>query len=233
MLLFLFWDSRTESFELIQLRMKFERPTSSTLLGLVRKAIGSFLSFMDVSQILFSHEDKAAIGIHKPVDGIFLRLSPAMAQAGRELVRAFCSHRPIRRTCDLARPFRICLTEPRLVLRHCSLCLAAGKIPSYALHSAIYTSHFRLYTLHFTLLTLHSTLYTWHSTLHTAHFPPHTFHFTLHTPQFPLHSLHTTFPTQHFIFFHTPYFALHPLPHAAVSTVHWYSSRGKSRRLFK
>ena len=63
-----------------------------------------FLRFFDAEHVLFSGANKSALGIHSPADGVFLQLPPAAAQAGGELVQAFCAHRPIRKACDLARP---------------------------------------------------------------------------------------------------------------------------------
>ena len=59
---FPFWNPSARSFEFIQLQLRFERPTLSCPLALVRKAVGAFLRFMDAGQILFQSHDP-----HRPL----------------------------------------------------------------------------------------------------------------------------------------------------------------------
>ena len=102
----------------------------------------------------------------------------------------------------------------------------------YIPHFTLYTLHSTLYTLHFTLHSLHSTLYTVHSTLYTPRFTFFTWHFTPHTPHSTIPTSHSTHNIPHSTFhlLHTPHFALHPLPHSTVSTVHWYGNRGNMHK---
>lgn len=99
-----FWNPMSKQVELAFLGHRFERPTLSQLLRVVRKAVAGFLRFHDFGGVLFQTINKVAYGAIKPLDGIFLRLDPAIAQAGQDLMKCFCSHRPLRKACDFARP---------------------------------------------------------------------------------------------------------------------------------
>eukprot|EP00435_Cladocopium_sp_Y103_P017017 s2101_g4.t1 len=99
-----FWNPQSQAFSFASLAQRFERPTLAQLVRVVKKAVGSFLRFVDAGQILFSGADKSPLGIHRPMDGIFLCFSPAVAQVGCDAVKVFFASRPLRRACDMARP---------------------------------------------------------------------------------------------------------------------------------
>jgi hypothetical protein len=99
-----FWNSSLQQFDLVALRARFERPTLTQLLCVVRKAVAGFLRHLSLERVLFKAFNKVVLRATKPLDGIFIRLDPEMVQSGQDLVRNFSAHRPLRKACDFARP---------------------------------------------------------------------------------------------------------------------------------
>eukprot|EP00435_Cladocopium_sp_Y103_P034796 s173_g9.t1 len=99
-----FWNPISHQFVLSPLGMQFERPTLAHLLCKIRRAVAFFLRHVGVGEVLFSIVSKVDLGAMRPLDGIYLRLAPDIAQQGQSLVKTFCSSRKLRRACDFARP---------------------------------------------------------------------------------------------------------------------------------
>ena len=71
----------------------------------VRPAIDWFFGCcVDGSDILFSRYNKVDLRVHRPVAGIFIRLSCRDVQRCQALLGAFTFSRAIRKVCDTARP---------------------------------------------------------------------------------------------------------------------------------
>lgn len=101
---FPFWDSTTGSFELQLLSTRFERPTLSQLLSLVRSACLHFVRGCDCVDASFCKRNKVSLGVIRPIGGLFVRLRSDMIQHCQSLTTEFFRSRQYRRACDLARP---------------------------------------------------------------------------------------------------------------------------------
>lgn len=104
---FPFFDPSTGSFELQLLTRRFERPTLSILLSLVRSACLHFVRGCGCVAALFHKRNKVGLGIHRPSDGLFVRLRPATVQLCQSQTTSFFHTRPYRRACDIARPIAV------------------------------------------------------------------------------------------------------------------------------
>ena len=100
---FPFWDGSLGRMETRSLCDRFERPTLSYLIRWVKRALDWLLNHVDGSEVLFSRYDKVSLGIHKPVAGVYIRLTVEAVQRCSGLMIDFSRSRPIRKVCDLAR----------------------------------------------------------------------------------------------------------------------------------
>ena len=101
-----FGNPTSQQFEISVLGYRFERPTLSQLLSIVRRAAAVFLRFLGSDHVVFRSRNKVELKATKPLDGIFMHFhqtDPAKAQAGQDLVKSFCGHQPLRKACDFAR----------------------------------------------------------------------------------------------------------------------------------
>ena len=102
---FPFANSVTGEYELLALSSRYERPTFAALLRSVRRAVVWFVSLSaDFGSILFRGRNKVDLQICRPADGLYIRLSDRTVSRCQTLLRSFTASRPLRRTCDLARP---------------------------------------------------------------------------------------------------------------------------------
>ena len=90
--------------EMHPLSSRFERPTFGYLYRHVRRAVQWFFGHGDLGDVCFSAWNKVDLRIHRPTDGIFIRLSGHDVQRCQRLLGEFTSNRPIRKSNDLARP---------------------------------------------------------------------------------------------------------------------------------
>ena len=102
--LFPFQSPGTGGAEMSTLCRRFVRPTLSYLVKVVRDSLIPFLVGLDLEDLLFSQRNKVSLGIFTPASGVFARLTAVTITAGQSLVQEFTSNRPIRRSCDVARP---------------------------------------------------------------------------------------------------------------------------------
>eukprot|EP00438_Fugacium_kawagutii_P032420 Skav234923 [mRNA] locus=scaffold840:956698:961575:+ [translate_table: standard] len=102
---FPFANPRTGHLELSDLGSRYERPTLAYLLRFVRNGVRRVCSLSDLSDVLFTGSSHTHLGIIMPVDGIHIRLDRHVADQAKAMVCSFTCSRPLRKACDLARPF--------------------------------------------------------------------------------------------------------------------------------
>ena len=99
---FPFWDA-THGWHLKHVQLCFERPTLASLLAVVRSSVRWCIDRLALSPLV-GGLDRSLLGIMFPVEGITLCLKPEQLLGSHGRLKAFCSKRPLRKACDLARP---------------------------------------------------------------------------------------------------------------------------------
>ena len=94
----------TNQWELVPLARMPVRPTISSLIRLLRVAIGSIAEVFDISEMLSLSLNKLELGISAPVAGIFLMLPAALVRHARGGLLTITRGWPLRRAADYARP---------------------------------------------------------------------------------------------------------------------------------
>ena len=97
--------SSSNRFELLPVDRHFTRPLMTSALRLVRKSLQVFCRHFGFEDLLFEGMDRSSLGIFNPVGGFCLSISLETLDRVASLVRDWTSSRPIRRACDVARPF--------------------------------------------------------------------------------------------------------------------------------
>ena len=102
---FPFWNAHTGSMDNAPLCTRFQKPTLSWILSVVRAAF-AFLRFRfgQFGDVFFTNHNKVSLGIHRPCNGLYVRMSQFHVQRSSDLTTGFTQNRPIRKACDLARP---------------------------------------------------------------------------------------------------------------------------------
>ena len=102
---FPFLNPHTGCMETQALCLRYERPTFGYLFKQLRKALLWLFKFVDgCDEFLFVGGNKVDLGIHKPTDGLYIRLPASFVQQCQQLVLEFTRSRPLRQVCDYARP---------------------------------------------------------------------------------------------------------------------------------
>ena len=102
---FPFWNPNTKAMELSTAAQRYERPTLSYFLSILRQSFAVLIRLCDdFSSVLFQDRNKVALGIYRPCKGLYLRLRPDLVQQVCTRVLCFTAARPIRKACDTARP---------------------------------------------------------------------------------------------------------------------------------
>ena len=91
----------------VPLTSNFTRPTVATLVSYVSRALRDLAARFDFVDLLVPTCFKQHLGIVKPMGGIKLHINSEW-QLVHSAVQSFTSSRPIRRSCDLARPVPAC-----------------------------------------------------------------------------------------------------------------------------
>ena len=92
-------------FELIPVHSHFTRPLMTGVLRTVRNTLRIFCRSFGFEDLLFEGKDRSDLGIFFPVGGLFISISPVTVDLVAGLVRSWTHSRPLRRACDVARPF--------------------------------------------------------------------------------------------------------------------------------
>lgn len=101
---FPFWDPQSRSHILSSLALRFERPTLSSLLKIVRDSFRHFLRNADCPDVLCYGLNKSAIGVIRPLDGLYVKMRPSLVQRCAQRTAGFFASRPYRKANDIARP---------------------------------------------------------------------------------------------------------------------------------
>ena len=102
---FPFWNATTGSMDAVPLCTRYQKPTLAYIVSVVRAALSFLRECCDLfACVFFSHVNKVSLGIHRPCSGVYVRMSRAHVQSCSALTQGFTENRPIRKTCDLARP---------------------------------------------------------------------------------------------------------------------------------
>ena len=98
---FPFRNPVTSDIELFSLQSQYERPTLAYVLRHVRGAVVWFFGCcVDFGEVLFIGFNKVDLQVHRPADGIFIRLPCRTVQRCQGLLGEFVKGRPIRKVCD-------------------------------------------------------------------------------------------------------------------------------------
>ena len=97
------WHAQESRWKVQPLTSHFMRPTMATLVSQVRSVVFGLADRFDFRDRCFAPCSKPRLGLHKPLGGIKLSIGSLWPQI-QALTSAFCHTRPVRRTCDLARP---------------------------------------------------------------------------------------------------------------------------------
>ena len=102
---FPFWNPHTRAMELSSATLRYERPTLSYYLSVLRQSFAIFSDlFDDFVAARFQQHNKVALGVHRPSHGVYVRLQPQYVQMACTLLIGFTATRPLRKSCDAARP---------------------------------------------------------------------------------------------------------------------------------
>eukprot|EP00438_Fugacium_kawagutii_P020571 Skav226934 [mRNA] locus=scaffold965:110011:119532:+ [translate_table: standard] len=102
--LFPFANPRTGGMDMQPLCTRFTRPTLAYVYKHVRDALLAFIHQLGFSSVLFAGKSKVDLGIHRPLDGLFVSFADEQLISIQQRAVAFFSNRPYRRSADLARP---------------------------------------------------------------------------------------------------------------------------------
>ena len=99
---FPFWDAVHGS-QLMRVEDRFERPTLTHILSSVRNSIRFCVKTLELGVVL-KGLDRSMFGVFFPTEGIATYISTETLSNAQMRLRAFCTNRPLRKVCDLARP---------------------------------------------------------------------------------------------------------------------------------
>ena len=102
---FPFWSSSSRDWELQDITLRFVRPTLSTLIGLVRKAVEELLALFQISHLYRQGLLCPAAAI--AIDGLPLCIPDELHARMLQLVKNFSGGRLIRKAADLAKPIQL------------------------------------------------------------------------------------------------------------------------------
>ena len=101
---FPFRNPTTGNWTLMDRRSQFVRPTLTHFYGVIQKVFRYLCRHWCDGTPLCKNLNRSALGVTIPLEGVCLRLAPDILASVHESLSIFTRPRPIRRSCDLARP---------------------------------------------------------------------------------------------------------------------------------
>ena len=102
---FPFIHPRTGAMDAQTIGTRYERPTFVYLFKHVRSVLRWLVDHIEEGDsVWFDDYSKVDLGVHRPVEGIFIRLPEQLVQKCQSPLCEFTRTRPLRKVCDMARP---------------------------------------------------------------------------------------------------------------------------------